>query len=723
MNKFWIILAFILGAVASFFATNAYFNSTKSDNEPGRPVPRVSIQSAGAEEVQPARVPAETKPSDVEAYKNALKEPLKIESCNKFLELSKKENFSLQKLASLRAALHCTSKETPSLANITESYLTPLKIEAEVKRTEKSGNVLEQIQALILYSTQMKSLSERVKVLLSAKDLALKNKLAKPLETVDQEIQKHAPRFRPTPTPEEFLEVGQDFIAARQFDQGREFLKKVFNNKTVPFERRRKAYQSFRNSFKTEQDKKTHLKEAQNYFDWLVAQKESKFAVDAGIYLARAYWTEGQQSKGENIFSVIEKKFKGKAKLEEINFLRGRMREEDGKYAEAVAFYDLSLKGAKNSPLGIKAGFGKAWSLMQLQKFKESAEEFGKTSEAAVEVPDQIKAKFWQARNLLKDGNTEGAENLLNQITVEDPLGFYGLLAYRDLKKEIPSIESLQKKAVKSGAADPETSSGQLKAQDRQLIQDLAFVGEREVLEAFLNQLSQEPNWQWDTKEGMEVLRAYGKAGLYMPLFSVLTKIPKEDREELLILHPELLFPLEYETLIKETAKTEGLPSELIFSIIRQESAFDPRARSVADAMGLMQVLPSAAENLSKDLKLKFSHHDDLYDPAFNIPVGAHLLKKNFTRYKDNFILAVAAYNANDRAIKNWLNTRFREDPVEFIEEIPYEETRAYVKLVMRNFIFYRRLGSPRLNLSFPSECLPSLQAFRLSTDKDVVSR
>lgn len=717
MNKLWIILAFILGAVASFFATNAYFNSNKSETEPARPVPQFSMVSAQAE-------PSSKAFSDIEAYKMALNNPSKPESCAKLLELSKKESFGLQKLAALRSVILCSNKEVASFDFVTEPYLLALRREAELKKSELSGKPEERIEAMIQFSSQMKTLSERVKTLQTAKDLAMKNSLKPQIEQLDQEILKHAPRLRPNPKPDEFFEVGQDFIGARDFDKGRSFLKKIYTNNKTPFEKRRKAYQAFRNSYKTQQNKKTHLIEAQNYFDWLIKNKDSKFAVDAGTYLARAYWTEGQKSKGEQILSEVEKKFKGKAKLDEINFLRGRMMEEEGKHTEAVAFFDQAIKqGAANGPTTIKASFSKAWSLMRLSKFKEAADEFGKTAEISIEVPDQVKAKFWQARNMAKDGNLEGSEALLQTLTTEDPLGFYGLLAYRDLKMEIPSIESLQKKAIQAGASDSEVSSGLLKPTDRQMIQDLAFVGEREVLESFLNQFSQEPTWQWDTKEGMEVLRAYGKAGLYMPLFSVLTKIPKEDREQLLILHPELLFPLEYESLIKSAALAESIPSELIFSIIRQESAFDPRARSVADAMGLMQVLPSAAEKLSSELKIKFTHHDDLYDPAVNVPIGARLLKKNFGRYKDNFILSVAAYNANDRAIKNWLTTRFRDDPLEFIEEIPYEETRAYVKLVMRNFIFYRRLASPRLNLSFPAECLPSLQAFRISTDKDIVSR
>ena len=75
-----------------------------------------------------------------------------------------------------------------------------------------------------------------------------------------------------------------------------------------------------------------------------------------------------------------------------------------------------------------------------------------------------------------------------------------------------------------------------------------------------------------------------------------------------------------------------------------------------------------------------------------------------------------AAYNASERAIESWLKTRLKEDSLEFIEDIPYDETRSYVKLVIRNFIFYSRLKEPAKKLAFPSWCLDDLQSFRVST-------
>ena len=144
-----------------------------------------------------------------------------------------------------------------------------------------------------------------------------------------------------------------------------------------------------------------------------------------------------------------------------------------------------------------------------------------------------------------------------------------------------------------------------------------------------------------------------------------------------------------------------GLDPEIALSIIRQESSFDPMARSEADAFGLMQVLPSVAARFS----VPISSHEDLFLPEVNVPLGVKLLSELEQKYKGSLILTAAAYNASEEAIAGWLKKRYHGNTLEFIEEIPYEETRTYVKLVIRNFIFYKRL-SAQAPMTFPESVL-----------------
>jgi soluble lytic murein transglycosylase len=112
--------------------------------------------------------------------------------------------------------------------------------------------------------------------------------------------------------------------------------------------------------------------------------------------------------------------------------------------------------------------------------------------------------------------------------------------------------------------------------------------------------------------------------------------------------------------------------------------------------MGLMQVIPSVAKEQQSKTGIRISHFEDLYKPEINLPIGAALLSDLSKKYRGQFLLIAAAYNANEKAIHSWLKTRLNDDPLEFIEDIPYDETRAYIKLVLRNFVFYTRLGSSR---------------------------
>jgi soluble lytic murein transglycosylase len=163
---------------------------------------------------------------------------------------------------------------------------------------------------------------------------------------------------------------------------------------------------------------------------------------------------------------------------------------------------------------------------------------------------------------------------------------------------------------------------------------------------------------------------------------------------------------------VNEAGRRFGVASELMYAIMRQESSFDPLARSHADAFGLMQLIPEAARRVEEVSGIKLESPEDLYRPDVNVTLGAAFLRNLMNQHNEQFILTVASYNASEKAIRGWMKTRFRGDALEFIEDIPYEETRGYVKLVMRNYIFYLRLNSGGRPVPFPEWCLDSLHDF-----------
>lgn len=156
-----------------------------------------------------------------------------------------------------------------------------------------------------------------------------------------------------------------------------------------------------------------------------------------------------------------------------------------------------------------------------------------------------------------------------------------------------------------------------------------------------------------------------------------------------------LRFPRAHEPEIVNNANKYNLDPAWVFGIARQESAFQADAISHADARGLMQLLPSTAKLVAKQYNLPYSSADDLYRPIINIQLGTAFLNTLKKQMYNNVILATAAYNAGPNRIPRWLY----DEPMEadrWIENIPYKETREYVKSVITFTSIYRQqLGLP----------------------------
>ncbi|HEX8949029.1 MAG TPA: transglycosylase SLT domain-containing protein [Dissulfurispiraceae bacterium] len=152
----------------------------------------------------------------------------------------------------------------------------------------------------------------------------------------------------------------------------------------------------------------------------------------------------------------------------------------------------------------------------------------------------------------------------------------------------------------------------------------------------------------------------------------------------------EIYYPPAYLDVVEAAAKANDIDPLLILSIMREESRFAPEARSVAGALGLMQLMPQTASRLSMHAKVSMRQSEDLYDIKTNIFIGSYYLKSLIKTF-DSVPIAVAAYNAGEDAVKGWLNAGQYRTTDEFIEDIPYDETRNYVKKVMTSYFEYMR--------------------------------
>ncbi|MBI4389475.1 MAG: transglycosylase SLT domain-containing protein, partial [Nitrospinae bacterium] len=158
----------------------------------------------------------------------------------------------------------------------------------------------------------------------------------------------------------------------------------------------------------------------------------------------------------------------------------------------------------------------------------------------------------------------------------------------------------------------------------------------------------------------------------------------------------ERLFPKAFIDPAHTVAGRYDLDPFLALSLMRQESAFDPAAVSRSNAIGLMQLIPSTAAQVARGLERDAPTAENLKDPNINIQLGVDYLNSLLNAFDGNLVHALAAYNAGPRKVREWIALRSGFDPLQFIESIPYNETREYVKSVIRNYYVYLALYKDR---------------------------
>lgn len=142
-------------------------------------------------------------------------------------------------------------------------------------------------------------------------------------------------------------------------------------------------------------------------------------------------------------------------------------------------------------------------------------------------------------------------------------------------------------------------------------------------------------------------------------------------------------FPVLFAVDMQRAAKTQKLDIAWLLAIARQESAFNPEARSHAGAMGLMQVMPATGQATAKLLNQQLKSVNELYQPSRNIEIGSRYLRKVYDDLQQNPVLATAAYNAGPHRVKNWLPEHTPLPADIWAENIPFTETRRYIRAVM----------------------------------------
>jgi soluble lytic murein transglycosylase len=193
-------------------------------------------------------------------------------------------------------------------------------------------------------------------------------------------------------------------------------------------------------------------------------------------------------------------------------------------------------------------------------------------------------------------------------------------------------------------------------------------------------------------RDAVVVAGAHGKTTTAAMIAFALERLGLDPERRLL----PLAFPRGYRAAVEAQARTARVPVHLAYALIRAESVFDPAAVSPVGARGLMQLMPATAETLAPALGATPFDADLLFDPEANVRFGVTLLGRLLAKYPGRPDLAVAAYNAGPEAVARWIEAFGQLAEDEFVESIPFTETRGYVMKVTANWQTYDALyGQP----------------------------
>jgi soluble lytic murein transglycosylase len=181
--------------------------------------------------------------------------------------------------------------------------------------------------------------------------------------------------------------------------------------------------------------------------------------------------------------------------------------------------------------------------------------------------------------------------------------------------------------------------------------------------------------------------RTLQEAGAYKNAIALVSRLTSQGKTGKDI--SDILYPLAFWPIVEEAAKSSNLDPYILLSVMREESRFDPDARSGAGAIGLMQLMPQTAGTIGRRAAMQ-TQKSEIRDVRTNIAIGSSYLRLLMKEF-GSLPLAIAAYNAGEERIREWSQQGNYASYDEFIEDIPYKETRNYVKEVLTTYAAYRQ--------------------------------
>jgi soluble lytic murein transglycosylase len=373
---------------------------------------------------------------------------------------------------------------------------------------------------------------------------------------------------------------------------------------------------------------------------------------------------------------------------------------DNDQHDAALGLLRRLVKEFRNGEHYVDAQWYLLWSQYRQKQYREAAFGFEGVAREHPASDELSKFLYWGARAHEGSGQVERAVALYRQVLLGFKNTYYGRRAEEHLVQlggvlaPITAVEPARvgidlRDALGVYHSDRETRIAQLLAMG--LYEEATLEATRSVHAegdpAFLATVAWIRDRQGRTPEAMSTMRR----AFPFHVSATGDLLPKAVWQ--------IIYPLKYWDLVQRYSEEQSVDPYLVAALIRQESTFNAGIRSPAGARGLMQIMPGTGSAIAREQRRRYQH-SDLYDPDVNVRFGTHYFRKVLNQFGGRVDYALASYNAGPHRVRAWTRSGSNADPEEFIEEIPFTETRNYVKLVLRNEMLYRRIYAQPASLA-----------------------
>lgn len=421
---------------------------------------------------------------------------------------------------------------------------------------------------------------------------------------------------------------------------------------------------------------------------------ENEHKAEILFWLGKTYLKDGDTQNAEKVFLKIVNTKSSYTPIAMYKLFQIYQKNNNQKTAENWLIKLANL----HTPFSILANWELGWYYYKQGKFTNAIYYLNELEHSKYSDDlEKVKAMYWKARALLKSGDIQQSQKIFFKIINNTPLSYYSVMSHIWFNTNT-LVFNVRDLLIPPPILIIDKDSAFYYHYSRYSF--LSSIGFRKEAIEELDEASQ---LDLTKEESLLLCYEYYKNNDYFDsLYMARTKFS----DKLQTLNSDTLpvwfysYPLGYANILKGYNEKYGIDPMIFYALILQESRFKPDVVSNAGALGIMQVMPSTAKKVAKEINLKPFYPELLLDPQINIGIGTWYFNNLLRKYKGNYVLSLAAYNAGEKAIDSWLKNSNDCNTDEFIEDIPFEETRHYVKNILTNLVAYSMIYGDTINLS-----------------------